>query len=197
MSTEQSAMKKNFQSSRERILATASGGAALALSFVLSRIVIYRMPMGGSLTPASMLPLLLFAMAFGPVWGLGATFVMALLQLIGGYLLFPMQVVLDYILPFTAFGLVGFLWDKENHSRNILKRIAGISYIKAAIMTVICYLIQLTSSVLSGVIFYAEYAGDQNVWVYSITYNASFVIPECIITLVAMSAVFALARKAK
>lgn len=197
MSTEQSAKNKSFQSNREKILAIASGGAALALSFVLSRIVIYRMPMGGSLTPASMLPLLLFAMAFGPAWGLGATFVMALLQLIGGYLLFPLQVILDYILPFTGFGLVGILWDKNNHSRNLLKRIKKISYIKAAIMTVVCYLIQLTSSVLSGVIFYAEYAGDQNVWVYSITYNASFVIPECIITLCVMAAVFALARKSE
>ena len=38
-------------------------------------------------------------------------------------------------------------------------------------------------SVLSGVIFFAEYAeGWSSVWVYSIVYNGSYMIPEIIIT---------------
>ncbi|MCQ2483577.1 MAG: energy-coupled thiamine transporter ThiT, partial [Clostridia bacterium] len=187
-----------------RILAISTGGAALALSFVLSRITMFRMPMGGSVTPASMLPLLLFAMAFGPGFGYGACAIMAVLQLIGGYLLFPLQVVLDYLLPFTIFGSVGFLHSNTqgsgthgSGSRNFLSRIRSVRYVRAAVCTSLCYAAQLLCSTLSGVIFYSEYAGDMNVWAYSLSYNALFIAPECIITLLAMSAVFALARKSE
>ena len=41
----------------------------IALSFVLSYIKIYELPNGGSITPASMLPILLFAYIYGPVKG--------------------------------------------------------------------------------------------------------------------------------
>jgi thiamine transporter len=39
--------------------------------------------------------------------------------------------------------------------------------------------------VLSGVIFFASYAPEgQNVWIYSLVYNASFMAPSVIITAV-------------
>ena len=37
---------------------------------------------------------------------------------------------------------------------------------------------------MSGVIFYSEYAGDQNPLVYSIIYNGSFLLVEAAITAV-------------
>ena len=43
----------------------AFGALAIALSFVLSCIRLYRMPQGGSVTPGSMLPLMLFSASFG------------------------------------------------------------------------------------------------------------------------------------
>ncbi len=43
----------------------AFGALSVALSFVLSCIRLYRMPQGGSVTPGSMLPLMLFSTAFG------------------------------------------------------------------------------------------------------------------------------------
>ena len=43
----------------------AFGALAIALSFVLSCVRLYRMPTGGSVTPGSMLPLMLFSVSFG------------------------------------------------------------------------------------------------------------------------------------
>lgn len=184
-------------SAREQILAVAAGGAALALSFVLSEITVFRMPMGGSITPASMMPLILYSLTFGPKYGFGACFIMSLMQLIGGYLLFPLQVLLDYILPFSAFGGVSLAGGRRAfNERNILLRLKHVRYPWAMAATVAAYAFRLLCSTLSGVIFYAEYAGEANVWVYSVTYNASFIIPECAITIAVMSVVFALARKA-
>lgn len=37
--------------------------------------------------------------------------------------------------------------------------------------------------VLSGVLFFAEYAGDQNVWLYSLVYNVSYLGPSLLATL--------------
>ena len=43
----------------------AFGALSIALSFVLSCIRLFRMPTGGSVTPGSMLPLMLFSVSFG------------------------------------------------------------------------------------------------------------------------------------
>jgi thiamine transporter len=51
-----------------RMLVYAS--MSIALAFVLSYIRLARMPQGGSVTPGSMLPLMLFAYIFGPIPGI-------------------------------------------------------------------------------------------------------------------------------
>ena len=60
----------------------AFAALSIALSFLLSNIRLYRMPQGGSVTPASMLPLMLFAYAFGVAPGLLAGLAYGLLQLV-------------------------------------------------------------------------------------------------------------------
>ena len=81
---------------------------SIALSFVLSCIRLYRMPQGGSVTPASMLPLMLFSAAFGVGPGLLAGLVYGILQYLqGGWFLNVWQFALDYLLAFAALGLAG------------------------------------------------------------------------------------------
>ena len=62
----------------------ASGALCVALSFVLSCIRLYRMPTGGSVTPGSMLPLMLFSVAYGAGPGLLAGLVYGVLQYLQG-----------------------------------------------------------------------------------------------------------------
>jgi len=178
---------------KERIMMVATGGVCLALSFVLSQLKLFEMPMGGSVTPASSLPIIVFAMAFGPWWGLIVAFVFSLLQLIGGYLVTPFQVILDYTLGYTCLGLAGFASLKSAREGivNPLKRFRSAGIIKAGIFTVIAYVARWFCSVLSGVIFYAEYAPEgMNPWIYSMTYNGSFLAVDMAITLVVLVALY-------
>ena len=181
-----------MSSNKEKILTITCGGVCLALAFVLSRIVLFEMPMGGSVTPASCLPIVVFGMAFGPVWGFAAAFIFSLLQLIGGWLVTPFQVLLDYTLGYTMLGIAGFAGIKAAERQaisNPLKRFRSANLVKAVIFTVLAYAARWFCSVLSGVIFYAEYAaeaGYDNAWIYSMVYNGGFLIFDLTICLAAL-----------
>ena len=61
--------KQSTRSNRENILKISTGGICLALAFVLSQLKLFEMPMGGTVTPASTLPIIVYGVAFGPVYG--------------------------------------------------------------------------------------------------------------------------------
>lgn len=188
-----------MSSNREMILKIVTGGIALALAFVLSQLKLFELPNGGTVTPASVLPIIIFAMAFGPSWGFLVAFIFSLLQLIGGYLLTPFQVILDYTLGYASLGITGFAAlpaAKRNVFRNPLKRFANAGVVKAIIFTVLSYIVRWFCSVLSGVIFYAEYAGDMNPWVYSMIYNGSFLSLDLAFLLVVMTVFYLVLMKA-
>lgn len=42
------------------------------------------------------------------------------------------------------------------------------------------------SHLISGVVFFASYAGNQNVWAYSAIYNGSYLLPELAISSLVM-----------
>lgn len=172
-------------STKDRIIRIAMGGVSIALSFVLSQVKIFELPQGGTVTPAATLPLILYALAFGPAWGLGVAFAFSLTQLIGGYILNFPQLMLDYVIGYTAYGLAGFGAIK-NRVSNPLKNFAQTSLVKSIFLTILCFAVRCLSSVLSGVIFFSEYAGDANPWVYSITYNGSFLAVDMAIVIVIM-----------
>ena len=89
-----------------RSLAVAA--VCLALSFLLSYIKLWDMPAGGSVTPASMLPVMLFSWLYGVGPGLLVGFAYSLLQCIQGpYVVHWLQFILDYPLAYTVLGLAG------------------------------------------------------------------------------------------
>ena len=88
--------------------AISFGALSVALSFVLSYIRVFRMPQGGSITPASMLPLMLYSAAFGIGPGVSAGVIYGFLQYLqGGDFLNIWQVLFDYVIAFAALGLTG------------------------------------------------------------------------------------------
>ena len=192
---------KTMSSNRERILSIVTGGIAVALSFLLSNIKIFEMPMGGSVTPASLLPIVVYAIAFGPGWGFLAAIVFSVLQVIAGleWFVTPFQMVLDYVLGYTAYGITGFaaLPSAERLKiKNPLKRFANGGIVRAFIFVVIAYGARWFCSVLSGVIFYAEYAGDMNPWIYSMAYNGSFLSVDMVFLLIVMIVMYIVLKKA-
>ncbi len=153
-----------------RVLVEAA--VMVALATALSVIVVWRMPQGGSVTPASMVPLLILALRRGPKVGLAAGAVYGMIQLwIEPVVVHWAQVILDYPLAFGLLGLAGFFrrWPYAGV-------VAGIGG-------------RLVSHVVSGAIFFASYAPPgTGVWTYSLVYNATYLIPEMALSLVVLLA---------
>ncbi|MDR1205670.1 MAG: energy-coupled thiamine transporter ThiT [Peptococcaceae bacterium] len=144
---------------------------AISMSFVLSYIRIYRMPQGGSLTLGSLLPLMLFAYAYGPLAGCVAGAAYGMLQLLQDmYMVHPVQLLLDYPLAFAAVGLTGLA------SR--LGRPSGLSG-RLFIGIWAGGLARIVFHVVSGAVFFGMYAPEgQNPWVYSTLYNLTTLLPD-------------------
>jgi thiamine transporter len=124
------------------------------------------LPQGGSITAASMVPLLWFALRRGLRWGVEAGIVYGLVHMvISGDIYYPTQIILDYPLAFGALGLAGAF---QKHP------LAGVG---AGILgRFVCHFI-------SGVFFFGQYAWEGwNVIAYSAAYNATYLVPEFIIS---------------
>ncbi len=147
---------------------------SIALAFVLSYIRLWRMPQGGTVTPASMLPLMLFSYAFGAGPGLIASLAYGFLQAIQDpYIVGFWQFLLDYPIAYAMIGLMGLFASKQN------KWLMYIGMGVVSFLRMICH-------VLSGVIFFAEYAGNANPWIYSMGYNSFVLVDAAICVAVAL-----------
>ena len=152
----------------------AKAAICIALAYVFSIIKVFRMPMGGSVTLVSMLPLILFAAAFGPLEGVLIGCVYGLLQLlIDPYVIHPMQLLVDYPMAFAATALA---------CAAKLLPIPDRAKLPAAV--ILGYLGRYIMAVISGVVFFAEYAGEQGALDYSLIYNLSYLGPEALLCLV-------------
>ena len=151
------------------------GGICIAISFVLSYIRLFKMPQGGSITPASMFPLVLYSMIFGPVSGVIAGIAYGFLQVIQDpSICHPVQLLLDYPLAFGCIGLAGLA---PQSIKNL--------HIRTSLAICLAFIGRCTMHVISGVIFFAEFAPEgMNPIIYSIIYNGSFLLVELVITLV-------------
>jgi thiamine transporter len=92
-----------------KILAEAA--VIVALSIILKDVLppIYSLPQGGSITIAGLVPLLWFALRRGYYYGIFTGGVYGLVHMsLGGYVINPIQAILDYPLAFAALGLAGF-----------------------------------------------------------------------------------------
>lgn len=152
-------------------------GIAVALSAVLNQITLYKMPQGGSITPGSMVPIVIISIIYGPQVGMLTGFLMGVIDLLlGGYVVHPAQILLDYPLAYMCIGLSGYIrpnLGKDAPSVIKIKLISGI---------LIGFLARLACHVTTGIIFFAEYAKGKNPFIYSLGYNFSFLSIEFLIT---------------
>ena len=154
--------------------ALAIGGVCVAMAFVLNQISLFRMPQGGSVTPASMLFVALAAYWLGPSKGILVGVSVGLLNTVtGAWFVHPVQYLLDYPLAFGALGLAGFF----RHSKWGLQ----IGYIVGVLG-------RFTSVYLAGVIFWGQYAPEgQSPWLHSAIYNISYIGIELTASLLIIS----------
>ena len=90
--------KENFKFDSRSV---AFGAICVAMSFALSYVRLFRLPQGGSVTLASLLPLMIFSYIFGVKKGLFVGLIYGVLQAIQDpYIIHPMQFLLDYPIAF-------------------------------------------------------------------------------------------------
>lgn len=144
----------------------------IALGTVTSFLKVASLPFGGSVTLFSMFFVALIGYFYGPKTGLIAGVAYGILQLITGpYIFAPLQVLLDYPLAFGALGCLGGVFYHRRHGL-VLGYIAGVAG------RYICH-------VISGYVFFAAYAPEgMNPFLYTLGYNATYIVPEMVITAV-------------
>ena len=139
---------------------------SVALGFVLSFIKLFEMPQGGSVTLASMLPVMLFAAAYGAGPGLLVGAVYGLLQYLqGGWFVHPIQFVLDYPLAFAMIGLAGVY-------THLPKKWSKWSLYACMILAAMG---RALSATLAGIFFW-----ETAPWA-SLVYNGTYLVPETVI----------------
>ena len=139
---------------------------SVALSFALSFVKLFSMPTGGSVTLASMLPVMLFAMVYGPAKGLFCGLVYGLLQCLqGGWIVHPVQFLLDYPLAFSMLGLAGLRLHKAGGSRAAQAAGLAASVLLGAAGRALC-------ATLAGIFFW------NTAPLASLIYNGTYLLPD-------------------
>ena len=143
---------------------------AITMSVVLSQFKLMRLPQGGSVTPFSMLFIILIGYWFGTLPGVLAGISLGLIKLIlGPYVVHPLQILLDYPSAFGALGLSG-LFQKNEHNGLFFGLFSGT-------------FARFIFAFLSGYIFFAMYTPEG--WhpvTYAIVYNISYIGVETFLT---------------
>ena len=150
---------------------------------------------GGSVTLASMVPIIAVSIIIDMRWGLLASVVYSLIQMLTGFyppptqtiLYFFLVIFLDYI---AAFGVLGF-------AGSFSKLLGSKKWSIPASGAIVAFL-RYICHILSGVLIWGVYAGEgQSVLAYSLIYNGSYMIPEIIITAVALALMSGVIEKIK
>lgn len=153
------------------------GALCISLAFVLSYIKLFSMPLGGSITLASMLPLMLYSNRYGIKWGMLAGLVYGILQYIqGGYIAHWVQFLLDYPIAFAVIGLGGLTCGKHNLVLSVL--IGGTArFIAHLISGMLVYgeYVMIGADAVTGIAFGTVLSSN---FIVSFTYNAPYMFAD-------------------
>ncbi len=163
--------------------ALTESAVMIAFAAVLSVFKIVDLPAGGSVTVASMLPVAVISYRHGLGWGFLSSVVYGVLQQLLGlstlsYVTTWQSIVavilLDYVVAFAVIGLAGIFRRAVNNQATAL--CLGCFFV--------C-LLRYGCHVISGATVWAGLSiPDEAAMIYSLSYNATYMIPEAIILLV-------------
>lgn len=166
----------------------------VALGTALSFVKVWEMPLGGSVTLLSMLPIVMVSCMLGVKWGLASAFVYAAIQLfvdLGKVLswgLTPAMLIgtllFDYIIAFTVLGLAGLFVKK--------------GYYGVLGGTALAVALRFVSHFVSGYVIFRnleQFSIFGNVFtnkpfLYSVAYNGFYMLPELVLTLIGTAILF-------
>ena len=159
----------------------------IALSAVLSLVKVYQLPLGGSITLLSMLPVAAISICYGIKTGLFVSILYACVQIaldLGSLMGYGMTVAtwvgclfFDYILAYGILGISGIFRKKGTIGMCIGIALACVG--------------RFFSHFISGAIVFAVWCPEGwNVYWYSVVYNGSYMLPELILTVVGATLLF-------
>lgn len=200
-------MKKE---STVRLVESALLIAIAAVLELISKALGLELPFGGTVTLASMFPIVLIAYKYGTKWGLLSGFTYSIVQMLLGVKVVSAMFLpgddqmavwqaicvclLDYVVAYTVLGFGGIFKGK-------FKKPAGELALGAFVALLLRYLVHI----VSGAIFYGAWAewffsqegfysigekilntfsGTSLSIIYSIFYNGLYMVPEIVITTV-------------
>lgn len=155
----------------------------VALSVVLvliSKLIPAPWMQGGSITFASMVPVIAASIMLDTKWGIACGVVFSLIQMMTGFnppptqtfFYFVLVILLDYVAAFGVLGLAGTFY-------RLMKKKTWAIPVGGIIVTMLRYVCHI----VSGVLIWGVYAEEgQSVLGYSLIYNGSYMIPEIVIT---------------
>ena len=157
--------------SQTRIIAEAT--TIIAVTVALKDVLppIFQLPQGGSITAASMIPLLWFSLRRGLRSGLeaGAIYGLIHMTLPGSYIVSPVQALLDYPIAFGALGLAATF---QKHP------LVGVG---------VGIFGRFLAHFVSGVVFFWMFAPEgMNPVLYSAIYNGGYLIIELTVSVIIM-----------
>ena len=160
----------------------------LALAFALSMAKLYEMPLGGSVTVGSMLPIMMIGIKYGPKIGVGTAFLYSVtqaLQALASGNVFPycetgttlvVCILFDYIVPFTVLGLSGIFMKCSSIRTEEVRAYIGMA--ATVVVRFLCHFI-------TGVVIWKQWAPEgMGKYLYSFLYNGSFLGVDFAILLV-------------
>ncbi len=138
----------------------------VALATVLSYIRFVVFPQGGSVTLASMVPLIILSYRRGWKVGTFACLVYGLIQFYQSpWMLNWAQFILEYPVAFGVIGLAGLFKGNE-----LIGAVVGLG-------------LRFLAHTLAGVVFWSEYAPPgMSPILYSVIYNGTYMLPEIVIS---------------
>lgn len=141
-------------------------------------------PQGGSIA-ISMVPIFIMAFRWGLKGGILSGFVLGLLQIVTGsfYGVDPVQIFLDYIVAFVVLGFAGVVAkqvvnaSKEDNLKKLILFVTIAIFIASSL--------RFSAHFVAGMIFFGHFAPEgQPVWLYSLIYNGSYMLPSFVVTTV-------------
>ncbi|MCK9225216.1 MAG: energy-coupled thiamine transporter ThiT [Candidatus Muirbacterium halophilum] len=153
---------------RSKITLMLEISIAAAIAIVLSRLRIYKLPYGGSVS-LELFPIVYISFKRGISAGLFTGMLHAILSMIfiENAIITFFQPVLDYFVPSMVIAICGFGYKKGLYVKEFLFFIAMI--------------LNFLSHFLSGFLYYGQYASQgQSKYLYSAIYNISYTLPSAI-----------------
>lgn len=171
--------KKGFDSK-----AVSYAAICIAMSYALSYLRLVKMPQGGSITIASLVPLMIYSYMFGVKKGVMAGLIYGALQAFQDlYILHPAQFLLDYPIAFACIGLAGMFATT--------KWLKKAPQVQIALGAIVAGLARFVMHFLSGMFAFGMWAPEgQPVWLYSLTYQSAYVLPDIAIAIVVAVVIF-------